>query len=185
MRIVSRGRGTKVILEESDLAKLIEEGKLSGGHKGHNYTVTSPPSSILGVSEEIHNATADQLVAAKKALEILKEDISRYDIRVTSLEELEGEQTKNIKKLQRGIKKLQKKVKDTIPIEEHQDLMSAKIKSHDEVVGALEEAQAKMVEKLEDEADDLRAAVSDLNGQVGNLENDLQLAKNDLADCEN
>lgn len=208
-----RARGTKIILEDGDLAKIIESGKLSGGYKGHNYLVTSPPSPILGVSEEIHNATADQLVESKKEVEDLKATIAENMIvninnldRINELEQMAKKLQSAGKKYKALYAKAKKEDQNTIPIDEHQDLMGAKVQTHNEILATLEDDQAKAVEKLEDEADEMTAEIRDLKGGLENAQNDLNecsdkkeehfnllgdceeklvKAENDLADCEN
>lgn len=168
-------------MDENDIAELLKEGKLSGGYKGHRYSVTAPPTQLGGVSKEFHESELLLKDATISEIQVkvadLTERLEGSDVQIADFEEKEAlwvkklaDIEKTIKVRTKEIKKLRAKVKDTIPIEEHNDLMNARIKAHEDVVDDLEDAQAEAIKKLENE--------------IGQLEKDFAECEDKLTDCE-
>jgi len=174
MKFGRRSKRTTIIFDEGDLTEFLAEGTISGRSKGQNFTITCPPTSV-GISEKQYQNLIEKIKSQAVIIDDL--ELAKKNIGQTRDELLLETST-----LKRRIEVLQKKYgkllrinddldKTTIPIDEHQDLMNAKIESHNQVVEALEEAQAVVVNQLDDE--------------IGELQNKLQQCQNDLAGCEN
>jgi len=182
MRAISKSRGTKIVLDKNDIAELLKNGKLHGGYKGHRFLVTAPPTQIGGVSQEQHQ---EEIEKHTEEHGILLDIVAELTTEAQQYQERLDGYEKTIKSRGKEIKKLRAKVKDTIPIEEHEDLMSAKFNSHQEVLAALEDAQAAVVGKLEDEIDVCKDSLKGYEGKFDQSQEAIDKLKNDLADCEN
>jgi chromosome segregation ATPase len=188
LRIGKRSKATSIVFDQDDLTEFLAEGKITGRSRGHAFMFSCPTTS-MGVSTDAFELLNKEVKDLNSKIESYKTTVAAQAKMTDELGAENNELELKITKLKKIAQKYKKQAEDqdksTIPIDEHQDLMSSKIQEYEEKIGDLERDQKEAYEKLEDEIDSLRSGVSDLNGQVGNLETERDQLRNDLADCEN
>ena len=181
MRFGKRSKATSIIFDQADLTEFLTEGKISGRMRGHAFLISCPPTS-MGISEEDQKKTNDRIDAYKATVaeqarinHELNTELAELEQQKTTIAKTSDDlllETADLKQKVAKLKKIAKKYKkiadsqdlETIPIDEHQDLLAHKIEEFSKKIEDLEDAQETEINKLEDEIEKL---------------------KDDLADCEN